>query len=152
MKINEILIEGWGNVANNLAKEFVGMKPGDEWTGPGGMFSPIGQLRAKKAQTQAQGNLQAAGQFKTNPVRATAPDTTATDTVPSGKQLQVQLAIGPGQTKPSFAYKRTNGWVNEMGQAITDPNSIKDLEDLLAGQGGKLLTIPTRKISRKRGQ
>lgn len=80
----------------------------------------------------------------------------ASKTVPVGKQMQVQLAMQPGAVKPSFAYKRANGWVNELGQAITDPESIKDLEDLLSNRGGQILTIPTapagRRVSRKRNQ
>lgn len=123
MKINDIILEGGWNVAKKMARDFVGQDFGRVKTVP-----EVPQMPRTQPST---------------PADAKEPTTADSGTqVPAGKQYEVQLALQPGQEQPSHAYKRTTGWVNELGKSITNPASVADLEDLLASRGGKLLTIP----------
>ncbi|CAB4129160.1 hypothetical protein UFOVP112_258 [uncultured Caudovirales phage] len=123
VKVNDIVQEGMWNVAKKMARDFVGQDFGRVKTVP-----EIPQMPGTQPST---------------PADSEEPITTDSGTpVPAGKQYEVQLALQPGQEQPSYAYKRTSGWVNELGKPITNPDSVADLEDLLANRGGKLLTIP----------
>jgi hypothetical protein len=131
MKINEIITEAG-----------IGMKLGQ---GILNVAGALGSNRAGQAVRQSNALAQQHADTQKNHAMARANAQIAPTSVPAvpvGQQLQVQLAMQPGQTKPAFAYKRSTGWVNELGQPITQPTSIQDLENLLAARPGKLLNIP----------
>lgn len=46
MKINEILAEGWKDVASNLGKDFFGIDRSQSWTGPQGLVPGLNKPKA----------------------------------------------------------------------------------------------------------
>jgi len=85
---------------------------------------------AKKAQSAWQAYEQQLQQYVAKlppPQQAKTPPTTTPQGVAPGRRIQVPYQA-PGQTTPSYYYKTSAGWTNELGQAVTDPKSIQGLE------------------------
>lgn len=62
-------------------------------------------------------------------------DTTKSQGPTPGRRIKVSYQYA-GQAVPSFYYKTSTGWTNELGKAVTDPKSIQAL-DALATKSGK---------------
>lgn len=86
---------------------------------------------AKKAQSAWQSYEQQLQQYVSK--LPTPTPTTKAKPIPQpqgvapGRRIQVSYQV-PGQTTPSYYYKTSTGWTNELGQAITNPKSVQGLE------------------------
>jgi hypothetical protein len=98
------------------------------------------QKVAKKAQAAWQSYEQQIRQYVSSlPPPQQKPAATTAGAKPQGPMPGRRVRVSyqaPNQTNPSFYFKTSTGWTNELNQPVTDPKSIQAL-DASAAKGGK---------------
>lgn len=83
---------------------------------------------------------------------ATVPDDDRGIIVNPGQRLSVPVKTAGAQA-PTYYYKTTQGWTNEVGEKITNPSSIANLEARADAGMGRIENIPrVSKVNKKSDQ
>lgn len=102
---------------------------------------------AKKLRPNKPATTTATGKTDISPQPSSTPTTGVA--VNPGQRLTIAIQTAGAQA-PTYYYKTSAGWTNEIGQKIVNPDSIANLEARADAGSGRLENIPrTPKINKK---